>query len=227
MRYHTHGNTHTDTHTHTHSHACTKPVWCGVEPNGFKNGTSDVQVRAKASIGQQTSLAAVEATAHIASQSPMADQSSRSVMHLTSHARREGQVRMCRGRTIAQMPMPKEIAATLPPSDSLHEIHKLGAREENQRDARLLKPKTSLGVVGGWKPSPSGKEHALGGHIGGKCCWDIAPRQATGYSSLTAIRKPPEGTLKRAQGAGAMRRKRKRASVPIKSCFDGDTSPSG
>ena len=204
VQYQTHGN------TRTHSHACTKPGWCGVELNGSENGTSDVQARAKASIGQQTSLAAVEAMAPIASQSPTADQSSRSVMHLTSHGR-EGRVPMCRGRTVAQMPIPKEIVATLPPSDSLHEIHKLGAREENQRDARLLKPKTSLGVVGGWKPSPSGKEHALGGQIGGKGCWDIAPRQATGYSSLTTLRVllAPQGTLKRAQGAGAMRRKRK------------------
>ena len=91
---------------------------------------------------------------HIASQSPMADPSSGTVMHLTSHSRKKNQLSMPR-RSVAQMPMSKEIVATLPPSDSLQENQKLNARKAKRQDTRLSKAKTSLRDVGGWKPSPS------------------------------------------------------------------------
>ena len=87
---------HARTHTHTHMH--TRRVWCGVEPKGSENGKRRCVVRGKG-MGQQKSSAAVEAAIHIAPQSPMADPSSGTVMHLTSHPTEKTQVTMKGERT--------------------------------------------------------------------------------------------------------------------------------
>ena len=72
------GITRTDTHMHT------RRVWCGVEPKGSENGKTRCVVRGKGR-GQQKSSASMKAAMHIAPQSPMADPSSGTVMHLTFH----------------------------------------------------------------------------------------------------------------------------------------------
>ena len=115
-------------------------------------------------IGQQTSPTTMEATMHIAPPSPMADPSSGTVVHLTSHGRKT-QLPMP-GRTIAQMPMPNEIVAKL--LDLNKYLWKPNADCPDSGTAGYTLAEGECLSASRWRvtatpyPGIRGKEHALG-----------------------------------------------------------------